>query len=79
MQARQKPGPLDGSELHDLVDFGRIKMTTLKTLVAAALLSAFAVSSFAQAPVAPMAMHNAVQKHHMKHHHHHHHHAPVRR
>jgi Spy/CpxP family protein refolding chaperone len=54
-------------------------MTTLKALVAAALLSVFAVSSFAQAPAMTKASHNAVQRHYVKHHHHHHHHAPVRR
>ena len=54
--------------------------TSLKSLVAAALLSVFAAGSFAQTVVAPLASHNAVErqmKHH--HHHHHHHHAPVRR
>ena len=53
-------------------------MTHLKTLVAGALLSVFAAASFAQAPVAPMASHHAVERHHVKHHHHHHVHAPVR-
>lgn len=54
-------------------------MISTKSLVAAALLSVFAAASFAQAPVAPMATHHAVERHHAKHHHHHAHHAPVRR
>lgn len=58
-------------------------MTTLKSLVAAALLSVFAAGAFAQAPVvAPLGSHHAVERkpaRHHRHHHHHHHHAPVRR
>ena len=53
-------------------------MTTVKTLVAAALLSAFAISSFAQAsteplaPVGALATRHAVERHHHKHHRAHH-------
>jgi hypothetical protein len=76
-QARHLPGPLDRSEPTRPIDIGRYNMTTVKSLVAAALLSVFAVASFAQAPVAPMGSHHAVERHHK--HHHHHHHAPVHR
>ena len=55
-------------------------MTSIKTLVAGALLTVFAAASHAQAPVGPLASHNAVERHHYRHHHHHHVvHAPVRR
>ena len=54
-------------------------MNSIKIVVAGALLTVFAAASFAQAPVAPMATHHAVERHVPRHHHHHHHHVPVRR
>ena len=54
-------------------------MTSIKTLVAGALLTVFAAATYAQAPVAPLASHHAVERHHHRHHHHHVVHAPVRR